>query len=87
MSESEKVAKTLTAKVKSNKADKTLVVYVERKVKHKLGKFIKRTTKYYVHDEKNAGNIGDTVLIRPIRPRSKLKRWELVDIIEKASIA
>ena len=71
--------------VTSNKMDKTIVVSVERKVKHpKYGKFIKRTKKFYAHDEKTECGIGDTVRIMETRPLSKLKNWRLIEILEKA---
>ena len=70
--------------VVSNKMDKTIVVAVKRKVMHSMyHKFIKRTTKLYAHDEKNACDIGDTVRIMETRPLSKNKTWRLVEIIEK----
>jgi len=65
--------------------DKSIVVMVERKVKHpKYGKFIKKSTKFMAHDEKNECGIGDTVRISETRPLSKNKCWRLVSIIEKA---
>lgn len=71
--------------VTSNKMDKTIVVSVERKVKHpKYGKFIKRTKKFYAHDDKAECGIGDTVRIMETRPLSKLKNWRLVEILERA---
>ena len=70
--------------VVSNKMDKTVVVAVERKEKHPLyGKFVKKTTKFVAHDEKNECGEGDTVLIMETRPLSKTKNWRLVEIIEK----
>ena len=70
--------------VKSNKMEKTIVVAVERKVKHPIyGKFVKRTTTFAAHDEKNECSIGDTVKIMESRPMSKTKRWRLVEIVEK----
>jgi small subunit ribosomal protein S17 len=70
--------------VASNKMDKTITVAVERKVKHPLyGKFVKKTTKFHAHDEKNECSIGDTVKIMETRPMSKLKRWRLVEVVEK----
>jgi small subunit ribosomal protein S17 len=70
--------------VSSNKMDKTVTVAVERKVKHPLyGKFIKKTTRFHAHDEKNECSIGDTVKIMETRPLSKTKRWRLVEIVEK----
>lgn len=71
--------------VKSNKMDKTIVVSVERKVKHpKYGKFVKKTTTFFAHDEKNDCGIGDTVMISESRPMSKNKRWRLVEVLERA---
>lgn len=71
--------------VVSNKMDKSIVILVERKVKHpKYGKFVKKSTKFMVHDEKNEANIGDTVRIMETRPLSKNKCWRLVEIVEKA---
>ena len=71
--------------VTSNKMDKTIVVSVERRLKHaKYGKFLKRTTKLMVHDEQNDCNIGDKVRVMETRPLSKSKRWRLVEIIERA---
>jgi small subunit ribosomal protein S17 len=71
--------------VTSNKMNKSIVVSVERKVKHpKYGKFIKMTSKFMAHDEKNECGIGDKVLIAETRPLSKNKRWRLKQIIEKA---
>ena len=71
--------------VTSNKMDKSIVVSVERKLKHpKYGKFLKRTTKLMAHDEQNECNIGDTVRIMETRPLSKNKCWRLVEIIERA---
>lgn len=71
--------------VTSNKMDKSIVVSVERKVKHpKYGKFVKKTSKFVAHDETNDCNIGDTVKIMETRPLSKSKNWRLVEIIERA---
>jgi small subunit ribosomal protein S17 len=71
--------------VKSNKMEKSIVVAVERKVKHpKYGKFIKRTSTFMAHDDKNECNIGDTVRIMETRPLSKSKCWRLVEILERA---
>ncbi len=71
--------------VTSDKMDKSIVVSVERKVKHpKYGKFIKKTTKFVAHDEKNDCNEGDTVRIMETRPLSKTKNWRLVEIVERA---
>ena len=71
--------------VTSNKMDRTITVAVERKVKHPIyGKFVKKTTKFHAHDERNECNIGDTVRIMETRPLSKTKRWRLVEIVERA---
>jgi len=71
--------------VKSNKMEKSIVVSVIRKVKHpKYGKFLKKTSTFVAHDEKNECSIGDTVKIAETRPLSKTKRWRLVEIVEKA---
>ncbi len=77
--------KTRIGVVNSNKMDKTISVGVQRKVKHPLyGKFVKKTTKFHVHDEKQEANVGDIVRIMETRPLSKTKRWRLVEIVEKA---
>ena len=70
--------------VTSNKMTKSITVAVERKVKHPIyGKFVKKTTKFHAHDEKNECSIGDVVRIMETRPLSKTKRWRLVEVIEK----
>ena len=70
--------------VSSNKMDKTITVAVKWKEKHPIyGKFVNKTKKYHAHDENNECGIGDTVRIMETRPLSKLKRWRLVEIIEK----
>ena len=71
--------------VVSNKMEKSIVILVERKVKHPMyGKFVKKSTKFMAHDEKNEAGIGDTVRIMETRPLSKNKCWRLVEIVEKA---
>jgi small subunit ribosomal protein S17 len=71
--------------VTSTKMDKSIVVSVERREKHpKYGKFIKKTKKFMAHDDKNECGVGDTVRIMETRPMSKLKRWRMVEILEKA---
>ena len=71
--------------VTSNKMEKSIVVMVERKVKHPLyGKFVKKSTKFIAHDQENTCNKGDTVKIMETRKMSKNKNWRLVDIIERA---
>ena len=70
--------------VVSNKMYKSIVVAVERKEKHPMyGKFVKKTTKFVAHDEKNECSVGDTVRIMETRPLSKTKNWRLVEIVEK----
>lgn len=77
--------KVRTGRVVSDKMDKTIVVAVEKKVRHPLyGKTINRTTKFKAHDELNDAKIGDTVKIMETRPLSKDKRWRLVEILERA---
>ena len=71
--------------VVSNKMQKSIVVEIERREKHPIyGKFIKKTSRFMAHDEKNDCNIGDTVRIMETRPLSKRKCWRLVEIIERA---
>ncbi len=77
--------KERTGTVVSNKMDKSISVRVDRKVKHPVyGKFQRKSTKFMAHDEKNECGIGDTVTIMETRPLSKLKRWRLLEIVEKA---
>jgi small subunit ribosomal protein S17 len=77
-----KKIRTLTGTVISDKMDKTAVVLFERKVKHpKYGKYVKKSTKYKIHDENNKCKMGDIVTIAEVRPISKDKSWELVDIL------
>lgn len=81
---SEKI-RTIQGRVISDKMDKSIVVAIERMVKHPIyGKYIKRTTKLHAHDENNECGLGDTVEIRECRPLSKTKSWTLVNIVEKA---
>ena len=86
--------RVLTGTVVSDKADKTVVVRVERRVKHPLyGKIIKRSKKYHAHDEGNAFKEGEIVRIEETRPISKLKTWKVLDRVdthatpEKADVA
>ncbi|MBK8700448.1 MAG: 30S ribosomal protein S17 [Saprospiraceae bacterium] len=77
--------KQIVGVVTSNKMDKSVTVSVERRLKHPMyGKFVKKTKKFMAHDEKNECNEGDIVRIIESRPLSRLKRWNLVEIIEKA---
>jgi len=82
---SESKIRTLQGKVISAKMDKSIIVAIERKVKHPLyGKFMKRTTKLHAHDETNQCAEGDVVSIKECRPLSKTKSWTLVEIVTKA---
>ena len=84
MSEDRGLRKTRTGKVTSAKMDKTITVAVVRRLQHPVyGKFIKKTIKLTAHDETNSCSEGDTVKIMETRPLSKLKRWRLVEILEK----
>jgi small subunit ribosomal protein S17 len=80
-----KIRKERIGIVVSNKMDKSIIVAINRKVKHPIyGKFVNRTKKLMAHDEENSCNIGDTVRISETRPLSKNKAWRLIEIIEKA---
>jgi small subunit ribosomal protein S17 len=75
--------KTRVGEVVSNKMDKTIVVEVIRRVRHaKFGKIVKRTKKFYAHDEKNQCAVGDLVRVEETRPLSRLKRWQLVEVLK-----
>lgn len=77
-----KVGRTMSGRVVSDKMDKTITVMIERKVKHPIyGKFIRRSSKFHVHDEDNDAKTGDLVLIKETRPRSKTKSWDLVSVV------
>ena len=79
------IKRQLIGTVVSDKMDKTAVVQVERLVKHPMyKKYIRRRNKFAAHDKDNSCNIGDRVLITESRPISKLKRWRVTEIIEKA---
>ena len=81
-----KLTRTASGRVVSNKMDKSIVVMVERRVKHPVyGKIIKRSTKIHAHDANNECGIGDAVTIKEVRPISKTKSWALVSIDEKAT--
>jgi len=82
MSEQPKTVRTVTGKVVSDKMDKTIVVLVERSVRHpKYEKIIKRRTKLHAHDENQAAKMGQIVRIQECRPVSKTKTWKLVEIL------
>ncbi|HLP92665.1 MAG: 30S ribosomal protein S17 [Chitinophagales bacterium] len=80
-----KLRKQKTGVVVSTKMDKTITVKVERRLMHPLyGKFVKRSKKFFAHDEENTCNPGDVVRIMETRPLSKMKRWRLVEVVERA---
>jgi small subunit ribosomal protein S17 len=82
----QKLARTLTGTVVSNRMDKTVAVRVERLIKHPTyGKYVRRTTKLLAHDEKNECREGDTVAIAECRPLSRRKSWRLVRVLERAA--
>lgn len=82
-----KIKRTLQGTVSSDKMDKTIVVKIERRIKHPIGKFITRHLKIHAHDETNDASMGDFVEIVETSPFSKNKSWELVKVIEKRSEA
>lgn len=83
--ESRNLRKERIGVVTSDKMDKSITVSVERKMKHPIyGKFVKKTSKFMAHDEKNECGVGDTVKIMETRPLSKNKNWRLVEVLEKA---
>jgi len=86
MTQAEKLARTLTGKVVSDKMDKTITVLIERRVKHPIyGKYVSKSSKLKAHDESNECKIGDVVTIAESRPLSKTKSWALVKIEERAT--
>lgn len=85
--EAPKTQRTIVGRVVSDKADKTRTVLVERRVRHPLyGKFIRRTTKLHVHDADNVSRSGDMVRVQECRPMSRLKRFALVEVLERGAI-
>lgn len=81
----EKLARTVSGRVVSNKADRTITVLVERRVIHPLyKKYVRRSTKVMAHDEENTCNEGDTVVVEECRPLSKRKTWRLIKVLERA---
>ena len=85
VAEQVKTKRTLTGKVVSDKMDKSVVVVIERKVKHPIyGKYVRRSTKLHAHDADNICGQGDVVTIEECRPMSKKKSWRLVNIVEKS---
>ena len=84
--EKQKVHRTITGRVVSNKMDKTVSVAVERLIKHPVyGKYIRRTTKVLAHDAANECKAGDRVAISECRPVSKNKSWSVVNVVERAA--
>ena len=82
--EARNLSKPRIGVVTSNKMTKTITVQVESKVKHPIyGKFVKKSTKFHAHDDKDECSIGDVVRIMETRPLSKTKRWRLVEVVEK----
>jgi small subunit ribosomal protein S17 len=82
----QKIIRTVTGRVVSDKMNKTITVLVERQVKHPLyGKYIKRSSKLKAHDENNECRQGDLVAIAECRPISRHKSWRLVEVVEKAA--
>ena len=82
----EKRARTATGRVVSNSMEKSIIVLIERRVKHPVyGKIIKRSTKIHAHDEKNECSMGDEVTVKEVRPISKTKSWSLVSIDGRAT--
>lgn len=85
--QTEKLVRTLSGRVVSDKMDKTVTVLVERKVKHPLiGKVVRRSKKFHAHDENNECKEGDLVVIEESRPLSKTKTWRVSKVVEKARI-
>ena len=84
--QTEKVVRSMSGRVVSDKMDKTVTVLVERKVKHPLiGKIVRRSKKFHAHDENNECHEGDLVVIEESRPLSKTKTWRVSKIVEKAA--
>jgi len=81
-----RVLRIQTGSVVSDKMDKSAIVLIERKVKHPIyGKFVKKSTRFHIHDENNECGVGDTVQISECRPVSKTKSWTLVKVVNKAT--
>jgi len=79
------VRKVRTGMVVSDKMDKTVLVRIDRQMRHSLyGKTVRRSSKFAAHDEKNDAHVGDTVRVVETRPLSKTKRWRVVEIVERA---
>ena len=88
MNEQNKMTRTLTGRVVSDKMNKTVTVLVERRVKHPIiGKIIRLSKKYHAHDKKNEFHDGDLVIIEECRPLSKTKTWRVASLVEKSRVA
>lgn len=86
MSEKPQLQRTRTGRVVSDKMEKTVTVLTTRRVKHPVyGKYIRRSTKLHVHDERNECNVGDRVVIKECRPLAKHKSWTLVQVVERTT--
>ncbi len=78
--------KTREGRVASKSGDKTIIVLIERRIRHPLyGKEIRLSSRVHAHDEDNRANVGDVVRVMETRPLSKLKRWRLVDVVSEAA--
>lgn len=85
--QTDKVVRSLSGRVVSDKMDKTVTVLVERKIKHPLiGKIVRRSKKFHAHDENNECREGDLVVIEESRPLSRTKTWRVSKIVEKAAV-
>ena len=85
MTTTQEIKRTQTGRVVSNKMDKSVTVLIERQIKHALyGRYIKRSTKVFAHDEENSCGEGDKVMIAECRPLSKSKSWRVIEILERA---
>jgi small subunit ribosomal protein S17 len=83
----QKIERTVSGRVVSDKMDKSITVLIERRVKHPVyGKYVRKSTKVFAHDENNESKSGDLVTIAECRPISKNKSWRLVEVVEKATI-
>jgi len=83
----QKIERTVSGRVVSDKMDKSITVLIERRVKHPVyGKYVRKSTKVFAHDENNESKAGDLVTIAECRPISKNKAWRLVEVVEKATI-
>ncbi len=86
MTEAKKIVRTLVGTVVSDKMHKSATVLIERRVKHpKYGKYVKRSSKFHIHDENNVCRTGDVVEIKESKPISKTKSWVLVEVKDRAS--